>query len=69
MAKKKKDGERASFLFDDDAGRGEETIDLFGPDEDNTEEPEEPDGAEQPEKEPDEPTPSGEKAAPNKARA
>lgn len=48
MAKKKKDGERASFLFDDDAGRGEETIDLFGSDEDapaepddETEEPEE----------------------------
>lgn len=40
MAKKKKNGERASFLFDDDAGRSEDTIDLFGSDEDAPEEPE-----------------------------
>ena len=33
MAKKKKRDDRVSFLFDDDAGKAEETIDLFGSDE------------------------------------
>jgi hypothetical protein len=32
LAKKKKRSERASFLFDEDAGRDRNTIDLFGPD-------------------------------------
>ena len=43
MAKKNKRDERASFLFDDDAGRDRETIDLFGPDEPYDEPDEEPD--------------------------
>ncbi|MBQ5992669.1 MAG: hypothetical protein IJL62_09085 [Clostridia bacterium] len=42
MAKKnKRDEERASFLFDDDAGRDRDTIDLFGPDDDAFDEPDE----------------------------
>lgn len=35
MAKKKKSGERVSFRFDEKAGRSDETIDLFGPDEED----------------------------------
>ena len=42
MAKKKQRSDRASFLFDEEAGKSEQTIDLFGPDDDaeewNTEE-------------------------------
>ncbi len=66
---KKKDGERTNFLFDDDAGRGEETIDLFAPDEDTPAEPEETDpeetdaDAEEPAEAP------ASSAAPEKARA
>ncbi len=40
MAKKKKRDERVTFRFDERAGRDEETIDLFGPDEEPSEEPE-----------------------------
>ena len=43
MAKKKKRSERASFLFDEDAGRDRNTIDLFGPDDEPS--PDEPDPA------------------------
>ena len=39
MTKKKKRGERVSFRFDERAGRDEETIDLFGPDDESSEEP------------------------------
>ena len=42
MAKKKKRSERASFLFDDDAGKTTETIDLFGSDDDASEDLPEP---------------------------
>ncbi len=35
MAKKKKHGERVSFLFDEKAGKTDGTIDLFGPDEED----------------------------------
>ena len=42
MIKKKKRSERASFLFDDDAGKSTETIDLFGSDDDAPEEQPEP---------------------------
>ncbi len=35
MAKKKKNGERVSFRFDEKAGKTDETIDLFGPDEED----------------------------------
>ena len=51
MAKKNKRDERASFLFDDDAGRDRETIDLFGPDEPYDELDEEP--YDEPDEEPD----------------
>ena len=75
MAKKKKDGELASFLFDDDAGRDEETIDLFGPDDDmpdasDGDAPEEPDEAiaDESDAEGEEPqTASDREAAPEKA--
>lgn len=69
MAKKKKDGERASFLFDDDAGRDEQTIDLFGPDEDEPDEDEpeenepEEETSEEPEDAPEEPEPVKKKRA------
>ena len=58
MAKKEKRDERASFLFDEDAGKDQERIDLFGPDED--EDVYEPDSGEEyepnaPEREPVEP--------------
>lgn len=57
MAKKNHRDERASFLFDEDAGRDRETIDLFGPDEDaEADEPdEETDGDSDLPEEPDEP--------------
>ncbi len=42
MIKKKKRSERASFLFDDDAGKSTETIDLFGSDDNAPEEQPEP---------------------------
>ena len=42
MAKKKKRGEQTSFLFDDDAGRAADTIDLFGSDDETPEEQPEP---------------------------
>ena len=54
MAKKNKRDERASFLFDDDAGRDRETIDLFGPDEPYDEPDEEP--YDEPDEEPDDET-------------
>ena len=38
MAKKKKRSDRASFLFEGDAGKSEPTINLFGPDDDDAEE-------------------------------
>ena len=77
MAKKKKDGERASFLFDDDAGRDEETIDLFGSDDDVPAEsdedvPEEPEeaGSDEPDADAEGSAEAPESsAAPQKARA
>jgi cell division septal protein FtsQ len=42
LAKKKKRGEQASFLFDDDAGKAADTIDLFGSDDEAPEEHPEP---------------------------
>ena len=71
MAKKKKDGERASFLFDDDAGREEETINLFGPDDDAPAEPDEADSEEPDASDADEEARAEaplKEAAPNKAR-
>lgn len=64
MAKKKQRDERTSFLFDEDAGRDREMIDLFGPDEDedvpettdeDAEEASEPDGEEEPPRKADKP--------------
>ena len=77
MAKKKKDGERASFLFDDDAGKDEETIDLFGSDDDAPAEsdedvPEEPEeaGSDEPDADAEGSAEAPESsAAPQKARA
>ena len=70
MAKKEKDGERASFLFDDDAGRDEETIDLFGSDEDTPAEPDEDIEPEEPDADAEEPAEAPASSdAPKKARA
>ena len=56
MANKKKNGERASFLFDGDAGKVEETIDLFAPDDDELEATaSDEDASEEPEDVPEEP--------------
>jgi cell division septal protein FtsQ len=70
LANNKKDGDRTSFLFDDEAGRDEETIDLFASDEEEPEEPqediapEEPDGSDAEDRE----EPSERPAAPEKGR-
>ena len=76
MANKKKNGERASFLFDGDAGKVEKTIDLFAPDDDELEATaSDEDASEEPEDVPEEPeageepsgnVQSGSKKAPKK---
>ena len=61
MANKKKNGDRTSFLFDDDAGRTGETIDLFAPDDEEAEATvSDEDVPEEPEDVPEEPEAGGE---------
>ena len=67
MAKKNKRSDRASFLFDEEAGKSEQTINLFGPDDDaeewNTDEddPDETGDASDAPEDTDKPDPSEEK--------